>query len=277
MRLASFLADGTACWGEVRGDRIAQAEGGDATLLDFVRSGAATPPPGREWAASDVPLLPPLDAPEKIICVGVNYHDRNAEYRDGSAAPAHPSLFFRTPGSLVGHRAPIERPRVSAQLDYEGEIALIVGRGGRHIAEDAALGHIFGATLCNEGSVRDWMRHGKFNVTQGKNFERSGSIGPWITTSDAVDLARPLHLTTRVNGELRQDETTARMIFSFAALIAYISIFTTLRPGDVIVTGTPTGAGARSEPPRWLVAGDVVEVAVPELGVLRNTVREETS
>jgi 5-carboxymethyl-2-hydroxymuconate isomerase len=277
MRLASFLADGTACWGEVHGDRIVQAEGGDATLLGFVRSGAATPPPGREWAASDVRLLPPLDAPEKIICVGVNYHDRNAEYRDGSAAPAHPSLFFRTPGSLVGHGAPIEWPRVSAQLDYEGEIALVVGRGGRHIAEDAALDHIFGATLCNEGSVRDWMRHGKFNVTQGKNFERSGSIGPWITTSDAVDLARPLHLTTRVNGELRQDETTARMIFSFAALVAYISIFTALRPGDVIVTGTPTGAGARSDPPRWLVPGDVVEIAVPELGVLCNTVREETS
>ena len=152
---------------------------------------------------------------------------------------------------------------------------LVIGRAGRRIPEASALDHVCGVTLCNEGSVRDWLRHGKFNVTQGKNFDRSGSLGPWMVTADAIDLTIPLALQTRVNGEVRQDDTTANLIFSFAALIAYISTFTTLQPGDLIVTGTPTGAGARLDPPRWLVPGDVVEVEVPGIGVLRNEVADD--
>jgi 2-keto-4-pentenoate hydratase/2-oxohepta-3-ene-1,7-dioic acid hydratase in catechol pathway len=234
-------------------------------------AGAAAP----DQKLADVELLPPVVAPEKIWCIGVNYADRNEEYKDNSERPKYPSLFCRAPASLVGHAQPIERPRVSAQLDYEGEIALVIGRGGRHIPRERALEHVFGVTLCNEGTVRDWLRHGKFNVTQGKNFDRSGSIGPWIVTSDEIDPARPLRLTTHVNGETRQDDSTANLLFSFPELIAYITTFTTLKPGDVIVTGTPVGAGARFDPPRWLVPGDVVEVSVPEIGTLRNTVMDE--
>jgi len=221
-----------------------------AHALDEVKAAAEGVRP--DLPLGEVELLPPVVLPEKILCVGVNYANRNAEYKDGSELPKHPSLFFRTPGSFVGHGQPIVRPSVSAQLDYEGEIVLVIGREGRHIPAGRALEHVVGYTLCNEGSVRDWLRHGKFNVTQGKNFDRSGSLGPWIVTADEIDLATPLHLTTKVNGEVRQDDTTANLIFSFADLIAYITTFTTLKPGDLIVTGTPTGAGARFDPPRWL-------------------------
>jgi 2-keto-4-pentenoate hydratase/2-oxohepta-3-ene-1,7-dioic acid hydratase in catechol pathway len=162
---------------------------------------------------------------------------------------------------------------VSEQLDYEGEVALVIGHEGRHVPRERALEHVAGVTLCNEGTVRDWLRHGKFNVTQGKNFDASGSIGPWIDTD--VDLGMPLHLTVKVNGEVTQDDTTASMIFGFADLIAYVTTFMTIRPGDVLVTGTPVKQGPRTEPPRWLVPGDVVEVAVPEIGTLRNQVVDE--
>ncbi len=224
---------------------------------------------------SDVALLPPVVRPEKIWCIGVNYADRNEEYKDKSERPQYPSLFARNPGSVVGHDRPIERPRVSTELDYEGEIVLVVGKGGRHIPRAQALEHVFGLTLCNEGSVRDWLRHGKFNVTQGKNFDRSGSVGPWIVTADELDLAKPIRLTTRVNGEVRQDDSTERLMFPFDYLIHYLSTFATLTPGDLIVTGTPTGAGVRFDPPRWLRPGDVVEVEGSGIGILRNTVVDE--
>jgi 2-keto-4-pentenoate hydratase/2-oxohepta-3-ene-1,7-dioic acid hydratase in catechol pathway len=224
---------------------------------------------------ADVVLLPPVVAPEKIWCIGVNYADRNEEYKDNSERPKYPSLFCRAPASLVGHEQPIERPRVSTQLDYEGEIALVIGKSGRHIPRERALEHIFGLTMCNEGSVRDWLRHGKFNVTQGKNFDKSGSIGPWIVTSDEIDMRKPIQLTTRVNGEVRQNDSTERLMFTFDYIINYLSTFATLTPGDVIVTGTPTGAGVRFDPPRWLKPGDVVEVEGSGIGTLRNTVADE--
>jgi len=183
-------------------------------------------------------------------------------------------MFFRTPGSLVAHGQPIVRPRESEQLDYEGEIALVIGRGGRRIAQGEALEHVAGVTLCNDGTIRDWLRHGKFNVTQGKNWDSTGSIGPWITTADEVDLSKPLHITVKVNGDVTQDDTTASMIKSFAELIAYASTFMTLKPGDVLVTGTPIKL-KRNEAPVWLKSGDVVEIAVPQIGVLRNMVKDE--
>lgn len=230
---------------------------------------------GADYAFDAITFLPPVTDPEKIWCIGVNYAERNAEYRDASAEPAYPSLFARQIRSLVGHGTALERPRVSEQLDYEGEIALVVGRGGRHLTRETALSHLLGVTLCNEGTVRDWLRHGKFNVTQGKNFDRSGSLGPWIVTADAVDLAAPMTLTTRVNGEVRQHDTTERLMFPFVDILVYLSTFATLAPGDVIVTGTPTGAGARRDPPVWLRPGDVVEVESPQIGLLRNAVADE--
>ena len=217
----------------------------------------------------------PIPAPEKIICIGVNYPDRNAEYKDGQDAPKYPSMFMRTPRSFVGHGAPLVRPRASAQLDYEGELVLVIGKAGRHIPESQALDHIAAITLCNEGTIRDWVRHAKFNVTQGKNFDSTGSVGPWIVPYTAESQIADIRLTTRVNGETRQDDRTGRLIFGFRYLLNYISTFTTLVPGDVIVTGTPTGAGARFDPPRYLKPGDIIEVEADGVGVLRNGVVDE--
>jgi 2-keto-4-pentenoate hydratase/2-oxohepta-3-ene-1,7-dioic acid hydratase in catechol pathway len=217
----------------------------------------------------------PLRAPEKIICVGVNFPDRNEEYKDGQSAPQNPSLFIRFPRSFVGHNQSLIRPPESLQLDYEGEIVIVIGKTGRRIAETEALSHIAALSLCNEGTIRDWVRHAKFNVTQGKNFDHSGAMGPWlIPYTDEVQLA-DIQLTTRVNGEVRQQDRTSRMIFSFRKIISYISTFTTLMPGDVIITGTPTGAGARFDPPIWLKPGDVIEVEAEGIGTLRNTVADE--
>jgi len=284
MRLASFKAKGHASWGAVidggivdLGRRLSKYP----TLLDVFRAqaigearAAATGPADHQL--KDVEMLPPLTAPEKIICVGINYPERTAEYKDNREAPKYPNLFCRFPTSLVGHDQPIVRPKVSEKFDYEGEIVLVIGKEGRHVPKESALGMIGGLTLGNEGSVRDWLRHGTLNVTQGKNFDRSGSLGPWVVPADDLDPAKPLHLMTRVNGELRQDGNSGELTWGFAWLINYISTFATLKPGDLIWTGTPTGAGGHQTPPKWLKPGDVVEVEVPEIGVLRNSVVDET-
>jgi 5-carboxymethyl-2-hydroxymuconate isomerase len=230
-----------------------------------------------DHSVDEIVFLPPIPVPEKIICVGINYRDRNEEYRDGSERPRYPSIFMRAPDSLVGHRATLLRPPESSQLDYEGEIAVVIGKRGRRIPPSSALDHVAGISCMNEGTVRDWLRHAKFNVTPGKNFDKSGSIGPWITTTDELGGFDGIRVTTRVNSEVRQDDTTANMLFSIADLIGYISTFTTLKPGDVIATGTPTGAGARFDPPRFLVPGDVVEVEVTGVGVLANTVGDDAA
>jgi 5-carboxymethyl-2-hydroxymuconate isomerase len=182
---------------------------------------------------------------------------------------------MRTPDSFTGHGHPLIRPPESEQLDYEGEIGVIIGRGGRRIPEDQAERHIAGLTVINEGSVRDWLRHAKFNVTQGKNFVQSGAIGPWMVTADEFSGFDDLRVQTRVNGELRQDDTTANLMFPFRYLISYLSTFFLLKPGDVIATGTPNGAGARFDPPRYLKPGDVVEVSVTGVGLLRNGIADD--
>lgn len=230
---------------------------------------------GPDYALTDISFEIPIATPEKILCVGVNYPDRNAEYKDGQSAPEYSSLFVRFPRSFVGHGHALIRPTISEQLDYEGEVGIIIGKPGRHIPERDALAHIAALTICNDGSVRDWLRHGKFNVTQGKNFDGSGAIGPWIVPFSQEEQIADIELKTRVNGELRQQDRTSRMIFSFRRLINYISTFTTLTSGDIILTGTPTGAGARLEPPVWLKQGDVVEVEIEGIGVLRNSVIDE--
>jgi len=286
-RLVTFCIDGSTKYGAVVDGGmvdLSARHGKDfPTLREAIAAGAlmrlaedaASRSP--DHALEAITWLPPIPRPEKIICIGVNYPDRNAEYKDGSDAPKYPSMFMRTPRSFVGHGAPLVRPRASLQLDYEGEVVLIIGKAGRHIPQDTALDHIAAVTLCNEGTIRDWVRHAKFNVTQGKNFDSTGSLGPWIVPyADEAQIA-DIRLTTRVNGELRQDDRTSRLIFPFRYLINYISTFTTLVPGDVIVTGTPTGAGARFDPPRYLKPGDTIEIEAEGIGLLRNGVVDEAT
>jgi 2-keto-4-pentenoate hydratase/2-oxohepta-3-ene-1,7-dioic acid hydratase in catechol pathway len=282
MRLATWISGGKPAFGLIGEDgglydASVRGEIADlrhlilATAADAARLASGNP----DTDLHAVTLTPPIAPGAKVICVGVNYPERNAEYKDGTAQPKYPSLFPRFPASFAGHGTPILRPPESEQFDYEGEIVLVIGKGGRRIPETKAHEHVFGVTLMNEGSVRDWLRHGKFNVTQGKNFDRSGSIGPWIvpvTNGIALD---DLTVTTRVNGEERQRGNTCTLLYSIPYLISYISTFTSLEPGDLIATGTPPGAGGRFDPPKWLKAGDLVEVYCSDIGLLSNTVEDE--
>lgn len=284
-RIATFTADGALRYGVVTDsgvvDLAARLGGQWRGLREVIEAGAlnrlldtAAGLPD-DYALGDIRFEIPVMNPEKLICVGVNFPNRNEEYRDGQEAPPNPSLFIRFARSFVGHDVPLVRPPESPQLDYEGEIVIVIGKGGRRIPERQALDHIAALSLCNEGTIRDWVRHAKFNVTQGKNFDATGAIGPWLVPFANESQIADIRLTTRVNGELRQDDRTANMIFGFRRLIGYISTFTTLVPGDVIVTGTPTGAGARFDPPKWLVPGDVVEVEAEGIGLLRNGIVDE--
>ncbi len=284
-RIATYSANGKTAYGYVTDKGVVDLSARFAkdypTLREAIAVGALTKlsedgaKRAPDHALDAITWLPPIPAPEKIICIGVNYPDRNAEYKDNSDAPEYPSMFMRTPRSFVGHDTPIVRPHASPQLDYEGEVVLIIGKAGRRIPEKSALGHIGAVTLCNEGTIRDWLRHAKFNVTQGKNFDSTGSLGPWLVPYANESQIADIRLTTKVNGELRQEDRTSRLIFGFRYLINYISTFATLVPGDIIVTGTPTGAGARFDPPRWLKPGDVIEVEAEGIGTLRNGVVDE--
>ncbi|HEY5567187.1 MAG TPA: fumarylacetoacetate hydrolase family protein [Gammaproteobacteria bacterium] len=285
MRFLSFRHAARESYGAIVGDGIvdlgARLAAQAATLKALLAGGRLSAAielasnAAGDVALADIEYLPTIRDSGKIVCIGINYGKRNEEYGDDDAAPRYPSVFLRTPESLVGHDQPILRPPESEQLDYEGEIVLVIGRQGRRIPEAKAWEHVAGLSLMNEGSVRDWLRHAKFNVTQGKNFARSGSLGPWLVTRDAIPVPENLHLTTRVNSELRQDDTTANLRFPFRFLISYLSTFMPLNPGDLIATGTPTGAGARFDPPKYLRPGDVVEIHVPEIGTLRNRVEDE--
>ena len=286
MKLLSFRADGRDRWGAADGAGaidLGARLGRYPDLLSLLRAEAlaeaekAARGAPVDYALDDIAFLPPIPDPDKTVCIGVNYANRDDEYVDRSAQAKYPNVFMRTPGSLTGHGQPVLRPPESEQFDYEGEIAIVIGKPGRRIPQDRAEDHIAGLTCLNEGSVRDWMRHGKFNITQGKNFEQSGAAGPWMVTADEFDGYDDLRVTTRVNGEVRQDDTTANMIFGFRYLIAYVSAFTALKPGDVISTGTPTGAGAFFDPPKWLVPGDTVEVEAAGIGILANRVADDES
>jgi 2-keto-4-pentenoate hydratase/2-oxohepta-3-ene-1,7-dioic acid hydratase in catechol pathway len=282
MRLASYNLRGRPSFGAVVGDGIVDLRGRlsrFSSLLEVFRAQAL----GEAKAASDgvrpdvrlseVELLPPLLAPEKILCIGINYANRGQDY-NVTNNPKYPSMFYRAPNSMVGSGQNLVRPKISEQLDYEGEFAIVIGRECKHVAKDKALEAIAGVTLANEGTIRDWTRHGQFNVTQGKNFDATGGIGPWIETD--LDLTKPLHLVVRKNGEVTQDDTTASMIFSFADIIAYTTSFMTLKAGDVICTGTPIKKGPKADPPVWLKPGDTIEVECPDIGALRNAVVAET-
>src|SRR5271155_2017240 len=227
MRLASYNMRGRPSFGVVVGDGIVDLRprlSRFSTLLEVFRAPALAEAEAvsagvrPDVTLSEVELLPPLLAPEKILCIGINYANRGQDY-NVTNTPKYPSMFYRAPNSLVGSGQNLVRPKISEQLDYEGEIAIVIGRDCKHVPKEHALGVIAGITLCNEGTIRDWTRHGQFNVTQGKNFDACGGIGPWVETD--FDLTKPLHLFVRKNGEVTQDDTTASMIFSFAELITY--------------------------------------------------------
>lgn len=284
MRFLTFEKEGQESWGVINDDGIidlgARIGGSLFSVLreqrlEEAKSLAATLK--ADFPADGIRYLAPISTPEKIACVGVNYANRNAEYKDGSEAPKYPSLFMRTADSFTGHDQPLLRPPESHQLDYEGEIVIVIGKEGRRISEDDAYDHIAGITIMNEGTLRDWVRHAKFNVTQGKNFVQSGGLGPWMVSADefTAEQFENMRVTTKVNGEVRQDDTTASMMFPFKYIISYFSKFYHLKPGDVIATGTPNGAGARFDPPRYLVPGDVVEIEVEGVGTLVNGVIDE--
>lgn len=284
MRLATFKKNGSLCVGAInKNDSVTDltARSGIHSIKHMiaadkmVEAEKIASEQHEDFQVDDYPFELPIPDPGRIICVGVNYMNRNAEYKDGTQAPPNPSLFIRSPLSFSAHKQAIYVPPESEQLDYEGEIVLVIGKKGRRIPKIHAHDHIAGLTIMNEGTIRDWVRHAKFNVTQGKNWDNTGGLGPWIET-DCSDIDfSDMTVETRVNGETRQKDTTANMAFPFAKIIEYISTFTTLMPGDIIATGTPVGAGARFDPPIWLKAGDVVEVEVEGVGILTNQVQNE--
>ncbi|WP_299922451.1 fumarylacetoacetate hydrolase family protein [uncultured Pelagimonas sp.] len=282
MRFATYSFEGAEFYGAVSDEGMIALNGNFPqwpTLLDAVQADGlaalAKAADGKAVTHTEFQYEMVLPNARRILCVGVNFPDRNAEYKDGSEQPKYMSLFPRFASGFTGHNRPLIRPPESPQLDYEGEVAIVIGKGGRRIAQADAYDHIAALTLCNEGTIRDWVRHAKFNVTQGKNWDRSGAIGPWLvpfTDASQLDNAR---IITRVNGEVRQDDVLSRMMHPIRREIEYISTFMTLEPGDIIVTGTPTGSGARLDPPQFLKPGDVVEIDVNGIGTLSNTIEDE--
>ncbi|MGB5492326.1 MAG: fumarylacetoacetate hydrolase family protein [Woeseiaceae bacterium] len=280
MKLASFELRGRRSYGIAVEGMIREASDGlrsrFADLRSVIEAGACSElqqdTGGVELDSKDVRFLPIVPNPDKILCVGVNYRPHIEEM--GRQVPDHPVVFVRFPGSMVGHGEGIVRPRISQQFDFEGELAVVIGRRARHVSRDAALDYVAGYCCFMDGSIRDWQRHTS-QFTPGKNFHRTGAMGPWLATSDDIEDSSSLDLTTRVNGEVMQRGRVSDLVFDIPRLIAYCSTFAELLPGDVIATGTPGGVGAARTPPMWLVAGDVVEVEIPGVGLLRSHVEDE--
>ena len=282
MKFATFRSDKRTRYGAVTNDGIIALDEifpKWPTLFDAVKSGGLNALTEAAFQANVTHTTYKyemvLPNARRILCVGVNFPDRNAEYMDSSAQPKYMSLFARFPSTFTGHEAPLIRPPESHTLDYEGEVAVVIGKAGRRIAPENAYDHISAITICNEGTIREWVRHAKFNVTQGKNWDRSGALGPWLIPFNDASQLDDACIITRVNGEIRQEDSLNRMVFPIRKIVAYISTFMLLECGDVIITGTPTGAGARFDPPKFLNPGDIVEVEVNGIGILRNSVKDE--
>lgn len=282
MKLLSYAHGGRDRFGAVVDGGIVDlhaALGGRHASLRALLEAGALPEAAAAIAGrpADVPfdavtLLPVIPDPDKIVCVGLNYGEHVRE--TGRTVSETPVLFLRMPDSQVGHGQAIVRPRESQRLDYEGEIAVVIGRGGRRISEADAWRHIAGYSCYNDGSVRDWQV-ATSQWTPGKNFWRTGGFGPWMVTADQIAPGQVMTLTTRLNGQVMQQATTDLMIHSIPRQISYISSFIPLKPGDVIVTGTPGGVGNKRNPPVFMAPGDVVEVEVDAVGVLRNTIADD--
>ena len=280
MKLASYTHNGRSGFGVVRDDHLVDLTGRDfgkslkqalaGGALGEMRALADTAEAG--LSVNDVTLLPPVVSPGKVFCIGVNYRKHVLEM--GRDLPEHPWVFTRSADSFVGHGESMLRPAVSEQFDFEGELALVIGKTAHRVAADAALDYVAGYCCLNDGSIRDFQRHsGQF--TPGKNFWRSGAMGPWLVTADEVGDPAGLALETRLNGEVMQAAPTSDLIFDVPTLIEYCSTFARLEPGDVIATGTPGGVGAARKPPVWLQDGDTVEVSISGIGTLTNTVVDE--
>jgi 2-keto-4-pentenoate hydratase/2-oxohepta-3-ene-1,7-dioic acid hydratase in catechol pathway len=278
MKLLSFTAGGKEFFGAAAGDgvitlndkigqpslRAALAAGAMAAMHDAAKN--ATP----DRKLSDIKFLPVIPNPQKILCAGINYRSHAAE--TGRELPKQPSMFIRFTDTLVGHDGAMVRPSVSDNFDYEGELALVIGKGGRHIAAENALDHIAGYTILVDGSVRDYQ---KFSVTSGKNFPGTGPLGPWLVTSDEIPDPSKLTLTTRLNGQQVQHSDTDKLIYSIPQIVAFCSDFTALSAGDIIATGTPEGVGHSRKPPLWMKPGDTLEVEITGIGTLRTRIVDE--
>lgn len=281
MRLLTYRQDGIDRFGKAVGDSVIDLSdqfgarapdlksllGNEEALREAagVASGKATP-------LREIQFLPVITNPDKIICVGLNYRSHVEE--TGRTESEKPVIFLRVPSSQIGHNEPMLRPKVSTHFDYEGELAVIIGKPGRHISQQDAMKHVAGYACYNDGSVRDWQRHTS-QWTPGKNFKATGAFGPWMVTADEIGDPSPLRLLTRLNGEVVQDTTISLMIFSIPEVIEYVSAWIDLLPGDVIVSGTPGGVGFKRNPPLLMKQGDTVEIEIEKVGVLRNNIVDE--
>jgi len=280
MKIASFKQDDIERYGVVTDKNIISASDDFLnrypTLRDVLQADALgqlikdTQSRNHDYQLDDVQLLPPITNPERVFCVGINYPKRYP-LDNPAPPPEHIILFAKLPGTLVGHGETLELPKGDAAhtFDYEGEIGIVIGKAGRHISEEDALEHVAGFTIIDDGSVRGWQKH---SIHAGKNFANSGSCGPWMVTADEITDLPSLRLSTRLNGETVQDTTAAEMVFSIPEVIAYISHTIDLRPGDLIATGSPEGAGGSRQPPRFLRTGDELEIEVSGVGILGNPV-----
>lgn len=278
MKLLSFNAGGKEYFGALSGDgvvtlndKIGQPDLRTALAagaLDAMRKTAADAKP--DLTLGEIAFLPVIPRPGKILCAGINYRSHAAE--TGRELPKQPSMFVRFADTLIGHGGTMIRPSVSDNFDFEGELAVVIGKGGRHIKAERALDHVAGYTCFVDGSVRDFQ---KFSVTSGKNFPGTGPLGPWLVTTDEIPHPSRLTLMTRLNGKEVQHATTDQLIYSIPQIIAFCSDFTALAPGDVIATGTPEGVGHSRKPPLWMKAGDTLEVEITEIGVLQTNIVDE--
>jgi len=282
MKIVRFSHAGTQSYGVVAGDGVVDAgarlRGKYADVADVLAAGAlgemeALTGADADFGLGDIRYLPPVKGANSVLAVGRNYGSAYADM--GTDFPGHPSIFMRRHGSHAGHLEPLIRPKASAFFDGEAELAVIIGQGGRHISEDAAMDHIAFYSILNDGTLTDWADHTSRNVSPGKNFDASGAFGPWMVSADEIAEPQNLTILHRINGEEIQNGNTGDMIFSIPKIIAYVSTFTALEPGDVITTGSPGGIRPRREAGIYLAPGDQVEMEIPGIGVLANPVVDE--
>jgi 2-keto-4-pentenoate hydratase/2-oxohepta-3-ene-1,7-dioic acid hydratase in catechol pathway len=281
MKLSTVALDGRVTWGLVENETFydvgavlsnryadlkAAIAGELSGIVEAKASASAYPTSALSWQA----VIP---NPDKIICVGLNYEMHRQE--TGRSLVDNPTIFGRFSNSQIGHLAPIVMPKVSSDLDYEGELVVVIGKPGRYISREDAMSHVAGYSIYNDGSIRDYQRH-THQFTPGKNFPNTGAFGPWMMTPDELGPLEPLRIQTRLNGQVVQDARFEMLIFDVPRIIQYCSEFTRLEAGDVIATGTPGGVGAKRNPPLWMKPGDIVEVEIDKLGILRNPIVAES-